>query len=71
MSDKPKSVAGNGAIVSKGKMPGRTVGFVNMFLMIVAVAVILSRYGEPADSRPAAFVDHSLDAAGRRDVGFC
>ena len=61
MSDKPKSVASNGAIVSKEKMPGRTVGFVNMFLMIVAVAVILSRYGEPADSMPAAFVDQSLD----------
>ncbi|MCH8176008.1 MAG: SUMF1/EgtB/PvdO family nonheme iron enzyme [Proteobacteria bacterium] len=61
MSDKPKSVASNGAIVSKEKMPGRTVGFVNMFLMIVAVAVILSRYGEPADSMPAASVDQSLD----------
>ena len=61
MSDKPNSVAGSGAIVSKEKMPSRTVGFVVMVLMIAAVAVILSRHGEPADSMPAASVDQSLD----------
>lgn len=62
MSDKRNSVASTGASVSEGKMPGRTVGFVIMFLMIAAVAVILSRHGEPADSTPTASVDQSLDA---------
>ncbi|MCH8264731.1 MAG: hypothetical protein IIC10_04970 [Proteobacteria bacterium] len=50
MSDKPDAVAS----ASEEKMPGRTVGFVIMFLMIAAVAGILSRHVEPADSMPAA-----------------
>ena len=62
MSDKPNAVASTDASASEAKMPGRTVGFVIMFLMIAAVAVILSRHGGQSDAMPAATADQSLDA---------
>ena len=61
-NDNSNSAAETGNPDSEEKMPGRTVGFVIMFLMIASVAVILSRHSEQADSTPAAFVDQSLDA---------
>ena len=61
-NDNSNSAAETGNPDFEEKMPGRTVGFVIMFLMIASVAVILSRHSEQADSTPAASVDQSLDA---------
>jgi hypothetical protein len=61
-NDNSNSAAETGNPDSEEKMPGRTAGFVIMFLTIASVAVILSRHSEQADSTPAASVDQSLDA---------